>query len=346
MKIKNDLITIKVGKKQYDFKNLILDEYLKVFAQAQLNEEDIKVIKNNKYLRYVLIKFDTPLNNITEKSILKNEDFDIAIVSGETSSQEINDCNISIKYTYKTTENFAIRDYSTKETIYNDISKFYGKKITALGFNRDFSTLPNVNANVCAVLDTSNYNIYLQENQDFTVTRKDIITTDALFYSNDKAKVSGPIHLAPYPNKAVIKPNEIYNTDKTAWTTGADESYGIIYSIGLSSYIDRIDKEFIIGQDVQIVQNETSLKISNIENLLAKYSTYVNSNLYLNSNLYPSKADYKYLIVKYKVWQEILSGTYENPVKTITDTGYYYHQAIEIAKLKGNLNLEIAYERG
>ena len=49
-----------------------------------------------------------------------------------------------------------------------------------------------------AVLDVSNYNIYLQENQELSVTRKDIITTDALFYSNDKTKIPGPVHLAPY----------------------------------------------------------------------------------------------------------------------------------------------------
>lgn len=345
MKIKNDLVSIKIGKKQYDFKNLILNEYLNTFARAQLNKDDIYATKNNKNLQYLLIKFDTPLENITEERTLNNDDFDIVLVLGETSLQEINENGITVQYTYELTENSVIIDYNTNETIYYDISKFYGKKITALGFNRHFTTLPNAKVNVCAVLDTSNYNIYLQEKQEFTVTRKDIITTDAIFFSNDKSKIAGPIHLAPIPNKALIKPNKVYNDTGNRWYTGSDESFGIIYSIGLSSYVDRIDKEFVIGEDVEITQNGAELETKGFNNAISKEFMHPNENIYPSSNLYPTKSNYKYLIIKYKVWQELLSGTYDNPVYTITDTGYFYHQAIPIRKF-GDLDLKIKYERG
>ena len=58
MKIKNDLISIKIGKKQYDFTNLILDEYLRKFVNSQLDEAKTRSISNVKELRYCLIKFD------------------------------------------------------------------------------------------------------------------------------------------------------------------------------------------------------------------------------------------------------------------------------------------------
>ena len=345
MKIKNDLVLIKIGKKRYEFKNLILNEYLNTFARAQLNKDDIYVTKNNKNLQYLLIKFDTPLENIAEESILNNDDFDIALVLGKTVLQEINENGITVQYTYKITGDFAVIDYSTNETLYNDISKFYGKKITALGFNRSFITLPNAKVNVCAVLDTSNYNIYLQKKQEFTVTRKDIITTDTIFFSNDKSKIAGPIHLAPFPNKALIKPNEVYDDTGNRWFTGSDESFGIIYSIGLSSYVDRIDKEFVIGEDVEITQNGAELEIKGLNNAISREFICPNENIYPSSNLYPIKSNYKYMIVKYKAWQQILSGTYDNPIRTITDTGYFYYQAIPIRKF-GDLDLKIKYERG
>ena len=58
MKIKNDLISIKIGKKIYDFRNLILDEYLKVFATTQLDANANTTVYNRKNLTYLLLKFD------------------------------------------------------------------------------------------------------------------------------------------------------------------------------------------------------------------------------------------------------------------------------------------------
>ena len=342
MKIKNDLISIKTGDKHYDFTNLILDVYLQAFASAQLSIENVNKIIYHKNLLYPLLKFDTPLKAFDKTSTLVNEDFDTFSLDC-SEMQEANNNRIITKYTYniQNVYNFNNSNYPQSEPI----SNYYGRKITAIGFSVLGGKSSSVYSTVMAVLDTSNYNIYLQPNQNFNITRRDIITTDALFYSNDKNKVPAPLHLMPIQNKAVIEPNWLYN-ESGAGIGGQDASYGVIYSIGLSSYIDRIDKEFVIGEDVEITQNGTQLNIEGIENYLNNENPlYPSSNLYPSSSIYPIKANYKYIIIKYKVWQNILSGTYENPVYTMTDTGYFYHQAIPIDKF-GKLNMKIKYERG
>ena len=344
MKIKNDLISIKIGKKHYDFNNMILDTYLKTFVSSQISIENTNQTNNGKNLTCLLIKFDTPFENLNEKSMLVNEDFDVYAFGRVTSTQEVLENKIIVQYQYETDKVLSYSSSNFSEQ--KDISEYYGKKITALGFNNFGSKSTSIYTDVKAVLDMSNYNIYLQEKQDFVVTRRDIVTTDALFYSNNKSKVPGPLHLMPVFNKAVIEPNIIYDNTGNYSITGADKSYGVIYSVGLSSFTDRIDKEFIIGEDVEVTQNGTELEIQSIENYLNNENLlYPNSNLYPSSNLYPIKSNYKYIILKYKVWQNILSGTYENPAYTMTDTGYFYYQAIPIDKF-GKLNFKIKYERG
>lgn len=130
-------------------------------------------------------------------------------------------------------------------------------------------------------------------------------------------------------------------------------TFGILYSVGFSSFIDYIDKEYVIGKDVQVIQNNNELKIEGLENYLPNSkSLYPSINLYPRQGLYPQKSKYKYAIFKYKVWQENLEWTFtdtengtnaESEIVNI-DTGYYYHQAIELNK-HGLTNLKIKYER-
>ena len=102
----------------------------------------------------------------------------------------------------------------------------------------------------------------------------------------------------------------------------------------------------MIGQDIQVEQNGTELNINGLENYLSTDSPLFPSNdIYPSSDLYPIESNYKYIIFKYKVWQMVHSGTYEETVSTPTDTGYYYYQAIPIDKF-GKSNLKIKYERG
>lgn len=348
MKIKNDIVSIKIGQKCYDFRNLILDEYLKKFALAQLTFNCLNRYTTRKDLSYCLLKFDTPIENISPKSTIKNQDFDICFVGGANLKQSVSERQIAIEYTYDT--NWNVWDYKRNTANDNFLFNYYGRKVTAIGFNVTwFAYDSNPNGvwkyPVCALLDVSNYNIYLQENQDLSITRKDIITSDALFYSEDKGKIAGPAHLVPAGIPEIIHQKNIYNSDRTSWFSFKDNAYGILHSIGLSSYPDYIDKEFVIGTDVQVEQNNNELKIKGIENYLSTDSfLFCRENTFPNIELYPTKTNYKYVIFKYKVYQQVHTGTYENVIEEAVDTGYYYYEAIEINKF-GKCDLKIKYER-
>lgn len=346
MKIKNDLVTLKTGDKQYNFNNLILDEYLNRFVRAQLDKENISEYKNDKLLRVCLLKFDTPFEKIESDSKIKNQDFDICLMLSKR-EQIVSNNQIVIEYSYG---DAGIYDY--KESAYKteSIDKYYGKKITAIGFNVTWVPY-NLNNEgtykfpVCAILDTSNYNIYLQKNQELSITRRDIITTDALFYSNDNNKIPGPAHLCPKGLTKIIQ-DDIYNENNLKVTFFNDNAYGILHSVGLSSYPDYIDKEFIIGEDIQVEQSETELNIKGIENYLSTDNPlFCSETIYCNNNLHPVKTNYKYIVLKYKIYQEVHSGTSDNITSEVVDTGYYYYQAIPIDKI-GKSNLKIKYERG
>lgn len=344
MKIKNELISLKIGNKHYDFNNLILDTYLERFVKAQLDKTKIDNITHDKRLNYCLIKFDTPFENLKHNTLLNNYDFDIALIFGTSVEQIVTERQITVKYNYDFKIGTII-EYSSSEVI--DIQKFYGRRITVIGFNSYYANTfgSEWDIPVLAVLDVSNHNIYLQKNQELSVTRKDIITTDALFYSNNKNKVPGAAHLAPYGLPQIINQPNIYE-NANSYKQFNDPGYGILYSIGLSSYIDYIDKEFIVGQDIQVEQNGTELNINGLENYLSVDSPlFCGKNIYPNSSLYPVKTNYKYIIFKYKVWQMVHTGTYDNTISTLTDTGYYYHQAVPIDRF-GKVNLKIKYERG
>lgn len=347
MKIKNDVITLKIGKKQYNFNNLILDEYLKRFVLAQLKLNSLNTYSTMKDLKYCLLKFDESIESLSSSSKLKNQDFDICFTGIPVHNQIISENQITVEYLY--TSDKVVWDYSKNTSDNNYISNYYGKKITAIGFNvgwMPYSAMEASKNYVCAVLDTSNYNIYLQENQELSITRRDVITSDALFYSNDKDKVPGPAHLSPIGLDQIIYQNNIYNENNTQWSSFYDRTYGVLYSVGLSSYIDYIDKEFIIGQDTELQNNGMELTVEGIENYLTKGSLlYPNSNLYPSSTLYPAKNNYKYLIFKYKVYQEVHLGSYNDIISESRDTGYYYHQAIPITKF-GKSDFKIKYERG
>lgn len=132
MRIRNDLVSIKIGSKQYDFKNLILSDYLRRFAWSQLDERQVREKKMLKSLKYCLLKFDTPVVGVNpDPEFLRNQDFDICLVEGASNIvQDVSNNEIAIKYTYKSDWN--IYDYKKGTATDNYISNYYGKKITAI----------------------------------------------------------------------------------------------------------------------------------------------------------------------------------------------------------------------
>lgn len=345
MKIKNDNIIIKYGKKTYEFHNLIFDSYIKKFIESQLSMENATKTSNKKYLDYILLKLDDPIGQKKEDDIVLNSDLNLMFFFISEIKQEVSENQIKIKYTYKINDYFNVVGESSEGS--NSLSDFYGRKITAIAFNNFGITLSeNVQRYpVCAILDTSNYDLYIQENQDISIVRQDTVSTDALFYTNNPDKIKGPAHLMPYPNEAIITPTTLTNSDNSGSIFGSKYSYGILHSIGLSTMPDYIDKEYIIGTDITIESTDTTILIKGIPaNGVENSFVYPTNHLFPSNNLFLTRENYKYVILKYKMWQDVLSGTYENPVHTYTDTGCYYYQSIPIENL-GEQELTIKYER-
>lgn len=335
MKVKNEFIKIKTGDKKYEFHNLILDNYLTKFVINQITHNA------SISLDYCLLKFDTPFTNITEDSQIQCRDFDICLIPPKVWEQEEGEKQISITYKYINTE--MILDYDIGEGI-KDFSKFYGRKITAIGFASIFSPVSYIGA----ILDTNNYEIYFLENQPLEIIRKDTISTDADFVSNSKL-IKSPTHLLPQGCEQIIYEPPIEH-DEGAFAYFHDRGYGIIYSIGFTSFYPnantKLEDELILDQDIQINYDKNVLILSpliNTEILTKKLAPL--TNLAPNSSLSPRAVNYKYCVIKYKVFQEVHSLYDGEIISTETDTGLFYYQIIPINKF-GNLKLEIKYERG
>ena len=331
MKIKNESIVIKNGNKKIEVTNLILNSYLKQFVNAQKSTEEMRKVYNLKSLKYCLLKFDTNLQ-FDETSELNNNVFDVCLVSDVVINQEGNEKQVSIQYDYDFTTKPFLYVYSRGEAT-QDISQFYGRKITAIAFNTYF--LPT-QVPVCAILDTSNYNIYLQENQGFCITRKDIVSTDALFWSST-SKLKYPLHIAPNNIEAIFD-NRKLQQNYQAWYPRA---FPILYSVGLSSNINKIEEEFVIGTDISMQTDGTEILLSEINNRKSIARTFLPNFL----KFYLTRSSYKYLIIKYKIYQVLHTYTNNDTLSENIDTGYYYHLAIPYGNA-GNKKTIIKYERG
>ncbi|MBP3464119.1 MAG: hypothetical protein J6K45_06550 [Clostridia bacterium] len=343
MKICNDLVEIKMGRKKYEFKNLILNNYLKRFAEKQLDMSGNRNFLKSIRLNYCFFKFDEPITNLNENTELTFEDFDICAVDGaKTIIQDLSEGGCSIKYTYEF--DWVMWDYNKHTATDNFISNYYGKKVTAIGFFTHW--LENASNKACAVLDTSNYNIYLQENQGITITRKDIITSDALFWSSNK-EITGPLHLAPIGGTPLLEQKEEWDVGYTI-ITKPQRTYGILNMIGFSNFINEINEEITVNLLNPTISEKNELSFDSIENYYNENSLYSSNTLY-PGEVYAERENYKYVVFKYKVYQEVVyvekneNGEYEQQY-IVTDTGAYYLQSIEIKKY-GLSNLKIKYER-
>lgn len=199
--IKNKAVDIKIGKKSYNFTNLIMDKLLNTYANSLI--DDYKNL--NKGMLQCLISFQTM--NITPEQELKSSAFDIAIVNSNysvtSSEQKI------ITKSVCDTENTYIYDYAKKTANNIKISDYAGNKICYLGF----SYVIHPNAYVLATLDVSNYDIYIQDNEEIVVTRIDEISTDAIFISLSD-KINAPVHLLPRAIDGILPAQEFWSGDQ------------------------------------------------------------------------------------------------------------------------------------
>ena len=124
-----------------------------------------------------------------------------------------------------------------------------------------------------ACLDVSNYNIFVLEDEDIYIARKDIITTESECIGYDY-----PIHLMPTGDIQ----NAIYNSVSEDY----EPLYANLYSIGFSKSKGLLDEEYIIGQDIDIdILDDTKFgfKLLKGEN----ETIYPQNNLYTGNDIYP-----------------------------------------------------------
>lgn len=326
MELINESVTIKMGSKVMDFKNLILDNYLESFARAQLLTENFNLIGNQLSVPSVALKFDTPLD-IHEDSEFYGDEFDAFTLSAMDNqiSQVISEKQMTIQYKYPLEQQILIRDPDGFH--YDTIAAFEGHKLTAIAFFPIWMCITaagNFRIPARAILDVSSYNIYIAENTPLSITRKDTVNSDADFYSPFNS-IKGPIHLIP---------------DKNGLTNYTqNRQFGILTSIGITDNPRKFDNELVIGEDITATQNGNKITFAPISNDFNPGRIFPNPRLFPNSRLYPSKEAYKYIFLKYKVL--------ESPNGTYIDSGKYYYTIKQVDFIKSDwIDFEISYDRG
>lgn len=327
MRIENEYIKIKQGKREITLKNYIYDEYLSLFSTTQYNDgqQDIEGLyydQQNKQFFNCFIKFDEPLENITSAEIT---DFDIYADADKIDFIKLKN-GTSLIYNYLL--NYSYDIYNPGTLIH--IEDYYNRKVTTLGFGR--------NGEIYACLDISNYEIYVIEDETLILTRKDNILSEAVCYGYDY-----PVHLSPLGDKE----NAIWNS--TSWEY--EPKYAKLYSVGFAKTAGVISEEFIIGDDINIkIIDDTSFsfnlkkgdKISLYPQndlyagngvyplpLYVQNEFYPQNNLYTSDDLYPSDSNYKYIFYKFRLYIIHWVGPNFSDGLVIQELDEYYSMFLE-----------------
>lgn len=312
MKIKNDYVKITIGKRNYEFNNMILDTYLRHMAEIQENFE-------NEYWQAPLlakcyVKFDRKLE-FDETSILTKYDFDIELTMKNNYINSSTNKN-EVQYIY---------------TI--DSKNYINKKITAIGFFDEFG-------DTCyACLDLYDYKIIVKDNENLSVARKDTFSTEA-FFNSSSPKITYPIHLSPF-----VKEWNIDNPRTNRWypVYGGFVS-ARLESVGLGTNKNEMQKEIALNENnTEYFGNKIIFKnIFSNENLLDILQPNFKQP---SNNLYPSNTEnhFTYVFLRYNlyynIYDEVGSSNYDHIY-----AGEWYTLAIPF-KATGNFNYAIEYER-
>lgn len=327
-KIKNLSIDIKIGSKEYKFRNLILNKLLNNYATSLIE-------KYNKSLRSMdtcCIKF-SPID-IDENLDLTTSDFDICVLNSNKNTT-ISNASVTIKNVCST-ENTIVYDYNERTT--HELNYYVGKKIYVLGFSFTFAPGAGINA----ILDVSNYDITIYENEILVITRIDEISSDSIFTSLSE-KVFGLVHLAPDGIDGILPPQELWDENHTQSTIIYNNAYAKLEKISFANKIGEHELEADIGSNYTVLNN-----IFTIKNVLCPKVIFPNSNLFPSSELYTLAQYYKYINLHFKLYQKVAEGTYDDYELVETYTGAEYIQSIPIEDIEkdGNLEIKIKYERG
>lgn len=334
MKVKNEYVTIKFGNKIVTKKNMILNKYLKGVIDKQLKEN----VLNSPYLAFTTayIKLDTPLDNVTYDSELNFSDFELRLM---VPKKTIKNTKNTIEINYKFDNSFWF--------IYNNVV-YMGKDKSVLNNHKIMGVAFGNYKGVYTYLDTKEYNITFQDKELLQIVRKDIYFTNAIIDGFD------------YPFHLLQDEEYIYlNNDKSK------RLYTYLYSIGFGTRIGKIQDEYIIGKNLDIIQDDNFsfrfvLKKAVDNNIYPAVNFYLGnskypiqyksnrelhltSNSYCSSKLYPLSSNYKYVIYKYKFYY-LRYNEDNTEIEGIVETDKEYTMNLYTDK-KGILNIRTKIER-
>lgn len=268
MRIKNDYVSIKSGKKTFQLNNLIFNRYLHTFINnLNISEDFSEDTPKPQYFSKCYIKLNDALTfDATSQIVMQEFDFWLENpIIAETPSVNTS----TINYFFKSNNG---KVYSTETFAKTDETVYRNQKITAIGFftsNSDFAD---------AILDVSNYDMYYDEG--FSVARRDTIQTDAIFVSDGKIKT--PKHL-------------IFQND---YIKSIVKSIGLGYSpYEIKEKYDVIVDDYSLPyEDNQFISfNNNNLSIPNFK---SKCLSYLSPYTYLP--IYPTRNSFNYLMFIYK----------------------------------------------
>lgn len=292
MKIKNQEVAIKIGKKERKFTNMILNNYIDLFADSFVNFK-------NKELPICLISFTEPNYGINESST--EMDYDIVLEADLSKQTEI------------LGEKSVINKYYYSNILEGNLQDYLGETIKGIGFGQYSGTGEYT---IYAYLDVMRYNITVQENQPILVSRIDKVESDMEFYS-PSSLVKAPIHLT---KKGMLN---LFGMDYTAIIPK-------LYSIGFGVLPYRLDKEYLAENliiqknGIGVLEIKDQLEVDYLKGL------YFSDNLYMSDSLKLQKPSYPFLIYKFKLFEETYPNPEEPPV--YVDTGKWYTQYKKLDK--------------
>jgi len=251
LKVKNKYIKIKNGEKEIELHNLILQKYLDYYATSTLSVTD-------KELDVCMINC-TVVEEITPDMTEMHYDFFL-----NEKNQYNND---DVK-----SPNLITTQYLYSSNYIEQIQPYVGQKILSIGFGQ-FIVEPSPEGEyeeieLYAIVDVSNYNLYVQDNQEFMIQRVDEIITDLDFSSDTE---TFPVNLSPRGNNYFDKEEEV----------GVIEQAKLI-SVGTGYTNNSTDNLIPIEElDVTLADNEINIEGLSIEE-------YTGEELYPRSRLYPA----------------------------------------------------------
>lgn len=315
MKVRNDFVKIKANGKEYTFHNLILDTYLDLFAKGNVEINDVA---DYKAMNYCFIKLDNELQ-FNETSKISNHDFDFFMPDAMDLRNKITNGDVlfsenQVVTNYNYLSNNCLKfENNTTENV--DLDEFANRKITAIAFCGSIEE-----QDVFSILDVSELNITIALDMDLNIKRRDTIENDIMFYSNNP-QITFPVHLSPYGIPSVYE-------------SKIEDDNATIYSIGLGYYPNKMEVEERLRSYTTDTSVTGEVTIKGIEINKKGRPRYPSVRLYPSNKLYPSQRRYKYIILKYAIYEDGVN------------MGAFYYQAIRIDKNYGTNNLKIKYERG